>query len=424
MQPKLKVERMKTRDLVPYAGNAKEHPDWQVEQIAESIKQFGMCDPIGIWHDADNRPVIVEGHGRVLALKRLGIDECPVIALDHLDDDARRAYVHVHNQTTMTSGFDMDALAVDMESLPEFDWAAFGFDSDANWFEDRERNDISREEGNDEYNAFLDKFEAKKTTDDCYTPDMVYDAVADWVAGEYGIARENFVRPFYPGGDYEREHYPNGCAVVDNPPFSILSQIIRFYTANDVRFFLFAPTLTLFSGRGCDVCYLPIGVSVTYENGASVSTSFITNMEHGLRIRTSPDLYRVLKDANDANQRSVKGELPNYEYPPEVVTAAMLSRYSVHGVELEIRPEECERITGLDSMKESGKAIYGGGFLLGESATARNIEAARQRDENTRAAELERLRSAVENPTVQVGDGGTIIWKLSEREKQIAASLG
>lgn len=125
MQPRLKVERAKVADLAPYAGNAKQH---DVDAIAASIDQFGMCDPVGIWHDADGTPVIVEGHGRVLALKQLGIEHCPVIALDHLDDDARRAYTHIHNQTTMLGGFDMDALRCDLDSIPGFDWGEYGFD--------------------------------------------------------------------------------------------------------------------------------------------------------------------------------------------------------------------------------------------------------------------------------------------------------
>ena len=58
------------------------------------------------------------------------------------------------------------------------------------------------------------------------------------------------MRPFWPGGDYQRENYPAGCVVVDNPPFSILSQICRFYNAHGVKYFLFAPALTLFSNRG------------------------------------------------------------------------------------------------------------------------------------------------------------------------------
>lgn len=118
---------MPLADLVPYERNSKKHPPEQVEQIAASIREFGDCDPIAVWHDADGRPVIVEGHGRLLALKLLGEDAAPVISLDHLTDDQRRAYSHVHNQTTLSSGIDEDVLALDMDELA-FDWEEFGFE--------------------------------------------------------------------------------------------------------------------------------------------------------------------------------------------------------------------------------------------------------------------------------------------------------
>lgn len=125
---KLKIEQMRVDELAPYAGNAKEHPAWQVEQIANSIDQFGFNDPVGVWTNPQGVCEIVEGHGRVLAAKLLGLDSVPVIRLDHLDDDARRAYVHVHNQTTLTSGFDLDRLQAEMDSIAGFEWADFGFD--------------------------------------------------------------------------------------------------------------------------------------------------------------------------------------------------------------------------------------------------------------------------------------------------------
>lgn len=130
MAPSLRIVNLPTDELVPYAGNAKEHPQEQIEQIAKSIEEFGFDDPVGVWHDGDGRPVIVEGHGRVLAAKLLGMEELPTISLDHLTDEQRRAYVHVHNQTTLTSGFDMEALQAELASLPEFDWGSFGFEMD------------------------------------------------------------------------------------------------------------------------------------------------------------------------------------------------------------------------------------------------------------------------------------------------------
>lgn len=127
--PQLTVTMCPTADLVPYAGNAKIHTDDQVQQIANSIRDFGFNDPVGIWHDADGEPVIVEGHGRVLAAQLLGMEELPTIALDHLTDEQRRAYVHIHNQTTLVSGFDLEALQAELEALPAFDWGSYGFEA-------------------------------------------------------------------------------------------------------------------------------------------------------------------------------------------------------------------------------------------------------------------------------------------------------
>lgn len=98
------------------------------------------------------------------------------------------------------------------------------------------------------YEEFVEKFKPKKTTDDCYTPPAIYEAVKDWAVKEYGIDPAKIVRPFYPGGDYERYEYPEGCVVLDNPPFSILSKILRFYDERGIAYFLFAPTLTIFGG--------------------------------------------------------------------------------------------------------------------------------------------------------------------------------
>ena len=126
--PELTISTTPVEELVPYAGNAKVYTDEQVEQIAASIEQFGFNDPVAVWHDEQGQPVIVEGHGRVLAAKELGMAELPTISLDHLTDEQRRAYVHVHNQTTLTSGFDMDVLLSELSSIDGFQWNDFGFD--------------------------------------------------------------------------------------------------------------------------------------------------------------------------------------------------------------------------------------------------------------------------------------------------------
>ena len=125
--PELEIHVLPVADLVPYAHNAKLHPEKQVEELTESIGDFGFCDPISVWHNEQGQAEIVEGHGRVLALQKMGIDTAPVIFLDHLTDEQRRIYTHVHNQTTLSSGFDYETLVEDMDNL-NADWNAYGFE--------------------------------------------------------------------------------------------------------------------------------------------------------------------------------------------------------------------------------------------------------------------------------------------------------
>ena len=120
----LQIERVPVSAIRAYAGNAKEHPQEQVEQIAESIKEFGFNDPIAVW-GKDN--TVVEGHGRLAAARFLGMTEVPVIRLDHLTDEQRRAYTLAHNQLTLNSGYDMDALRAELDAIESIDMAAFDF---------------------------------------------------------------------------------------------------------------------------------------------------------------------------------------------------------------------------------------------------------------------------------------------------------
>ena len=129
-QPNLEVVWVPTDELSEYDGNAKLHPSDQIDQIASSIEEFSFADPIGAWHDDDGNAVIVEGHGRLLAARRLGIGQLPVIFLDHLSDEQRRAYGLVHNQLTMNSGFDLPSLSEELEGISSIDMEVYGFVSD------------------------------------------------------------------------------------------------------------------------------------------------------------------------------------------------------------------------------------------------------------------------------------------------------
>lgn len=121
MNEDLKIEYMPVGSLKPYAGNAKLHPAAQVEEIAKSIERFGFKDPIATWHGE-----VVAGHGRLLAVKALnkrgaGLESVPVVRLDGMTDEERRAYALAHNKAAIDSGFDDALLRAELDALADFD---------------------------------------------------------------------------------------------------------------------------------------------------------------------------------------------------------------------------------------------------------------------------------------------------------------
>ena len=277
------------------------------------------------------------------------------------------------------------------------------------------------------YEEFVEKFVPKKTTDDCYTPESIYVVIRDWACKEYGIDPERIVRPFWPGGDYEHFDYPEGCVVLDNPPFSILPKICRrsaedlpkicrrsdedltkicrrsaedlpkictFYLDRGIPFFLFAPSLTCFSGKETfdRMNHLICDANIVYENGAVVKTSFVTSCGDGdIVAQTAPELTKQINAEEDRLRKQAVKPLPKYSYPDHVVTSALMQRYARYGIDFKVRRSECVRIGELDAQKEKKKSIYGYGLLMSERAAAERAAAER--------------------------------WKLSEREKKIVESL-
>lgn len=245
------------------------------------------------------------------------------------------------------------------------------------------------------YEQFVEKFKPKKTTDDCYTPPLIYDCVANWVANEYSVNRDEFCRPFYPGGDYEHFVYTNKI-VVDNPPFSIFSKILRFYIENNIKFFLFAPAQSLFSGATENCTMIVVYQDLIYENGARVATAFVTNLDaNEIRIRTAPDLHEQL---GKINKRKVDPrQVIKYEYPANVMTVCKLKKMCAQGKKVTIPRAKSTRISQLDYQKSERKAIFGNGYLVSDTVV-KDCEKA------------EGKRQVYE-------------WQLSEREKAIIAEL-
>ena len=121
----IKVEYVSIDKIKPYQRNARKHDSKSIEVIANSISEFGMADPIAVWGKEN---IVIEGHGRLLALKQLGYDKAPIIHLDYLTDEQRRAYTLAHNKTAEFSEWDMELLTDEAESIFNIDLSDFGFD--------------------------------------------------------------------------------------------------------------------------------------------------------------------------------------------------------------------------------------------------------------------------------------------------------
>ena len=122
----MELEEVSVDELIPYVNNSRTHSDEQVTQIASSIKEFGFTNPILI----DESKGIIAGHGRLMAAKKLGIDNVPCITLEGLSEAQKKAYVIADNKLALNAGWDMDLLKVDIEALDDldFDLSLLGFD--------------------------------------------------------------------------------------------------------------------------------------------------------------------------------------------------------------------------------------------------------------------------------------------------------
>lgn len=245
-----KVTYMDVDSLIPYANNPRLN-DNAVDAVAASIKEFGFKVPIVV----DSENVIINGHTRLKAAHKLGLTQVPVIVADDLTPEQVKAFRLADNKTSELAEWDLGKLDIELGQIPDIDMGALGFELDTggDWFSRDEREYDEHEEGNDEYNDFVDK-------------------------------------------------------------------------------------------------------------------PFLTNMETGIVVRTLPKLNEALNAANEENLAKIRRHNPKYSYPSEVITAAMVSRWSGLGVDFSVRADECMKISALDAQKEEGSGIYGGGYLLSEAA--------------------------------------------------------
>ncbi len=262
-----------------------------------------------------------------------------------------------------------------------------------------------------QYDQFVDKFKPRHTSDDTHTPPNVYEAVLAWCVRRYGIDRAKAVRPFFPGGDYANAEYPEDCCVIDNPPFSVLSQIVRFYLERGIRFFLFAPSLTSIGHARHPGCAAIFSDSdITFDNGAVIRCAFLTSLEPPDVLAVSaPDLGDAIAVEEAVNRKAGKKHVTPLSMPDEVLTGARMQYLAAHHTPHTVRRSEAVFVRRLDNY---AGGIYGGGYLLSPRAAAERAAAERA------AAE----RAAAERAAAERAEAHRI--ELSAREREIVKNLG
>lgn len=167
----LNVQQIELEQLVPYARNARTHSDSQVAQIAGSIAEFGFVNPVLI--GGDN--IIIAGHGRVMAAKKLGLETVPTIKLDHLTENQRRALVIADNKIAENAGWDEELLRLELQNLADED-----FDLDLLGFDDVELDDLLTSLDDDEAAALDENIPEVQENPVSRTGDI-------WIMGEHRL---------------------------------------------------------------------------------------------------------------------------------------------------------------------------------------------------------------------------------------------
>ena len=167
----LNVQQIALEQLVPYARNARTHSDSQVAQIAGSIAEFGFVNPVLV--GGDN--IIIAGHGRVMAAKKLGLETVPTIKLDHLSENQRRALVIADNKIAENAGWDEELLRLELQNLADED-----FDLDLLGFDDVELDDLLTSLDDDEAAALDENIPEVQETPVSRTGDI-------WIMGEHRL---------------------------------------------------------------------------------------------------------------------------------------------------------------------------------------------------------------------------------------------
>ncbi len=191
-QAKLSVTYFNVDDLIPYARNARTHSDSQIEKIVGSIKEFGFVNPVLI----DENKSIVAGHGRIMAAKKMGMQQVPVVQISELSEQQIKAFRLAENRISEYSGWDRDILEIELKELK----LDFDFDISLTGFEMPELDDnssvLDEPVVSHSPNKVISGFVEKNTTSES-PKEGVYESKEDVKEGEKRVEVEE-LSPFKP----------------------------------------------------------------------------------------------------------------------------------------------------------------------------------------------------------------------------------
>lgn len=265
-----------------------------------------------------------------------------------------------------------------------------------------------------DYDSYIAKFQKNnKTTDDTYTPKDIYEAVLNYVRSIYPMEGKEVLRPFYPGGDYEHAEYQEDGVVIDNPPFSMFTKICKFYSENNIPFFIFGPGLTIFSClKYCSAVI--VASHIRFSNGAIVKCNFATNLLSDILVTISPELSEAIAACPSQNQ---KVNLTKYRYPEELLSVSDFQTMAKGNLQFSIRRSEAVIVRNLDNHpKKSG--LFGEHLLISEAAA---VKAAVVKAAAVKAAVVKAVEKKA--AAVKAAEKKAIPIPLSDREKRIINNL-
>lgn len=222
------------------------------------------------------------------------------------------------------------------------------------------------------------------STDECYTPPAVYDTVLDYAVERYNLQGKHIVRPFIPGGDYQRYVCDENDVVIDNPPFSMTTKIAKWYIEHNIPFFLFVNGLygvSLSRGLHGKATVIVTNANVSFYNKGSekrIKLGFVTNMEpKNIIIRGDATL------TNRLNGLVKKKSFNRFHYPANFLKNNDILSALQRNVELKLTTDNCSFEDNLDYHKAHHVRAFGGGYLVNDKLYNEFTESFKQDLPNT-----------------------------------------